>query len=146
MASTRKQIVDAFVDALEDITGIGEVTQDYEVWVADKPREYPKILVDAQKPEVERAYFLDDSAEDMAARMEVRVLLRTWSRWKTRVAVDVDDVMQDIEQAIVADATLAGLVIDVRLESDEIDVGSSDHLGFSTMVFVVEYEYNHNTP
>ncbi len=144
--SKRKQIVDAFVSAVDGTTGVGTVTQDEETWAQADLQDYALCFVNAQKPEVARAYFEHPTAADMEATMEINVSGQSLSQYGSTKRTDVDTLMKAIEQAIVGDSTLAGLCLDVTLQSDTIDIGSSENLGFFYLEYVVVYQYNHATP
>jgi hypothetical protein len=144
--SVRKQIVDAFVAAIRGVSVIGKVTTDRRAYTADGIDDYPKVHVGSEKPEVERAYYPHPTSPDMHAMMEISVEGVVQNITKSSIAGELDTLMQAVEQAIVGDETLTGLVLDIILASDEIVEDLDQGYGIFSGVYQVEYLYNHNSP
>ena len=146
MATIRKQIIDAFVTAIDGIAGINKVTTDITIYSGDDAGDYPKVLVTASKPEVEIFAYDHPTADDREARMEVSISGIVHNINSANIRGDLDAIMEDIEQAVETSSTLAGLTTECHLLSDEIDEDLDQNYGIFSAVYFVEYLYNHNTP
>lgn len=147
MADTKqKQIIDAIVTALEGITGVGKVTQDEREYSGESVDDYPRLLVQHSKPRVEPISYPSSTADDMEAELEITIQGVVHNINTSNIDGDMDELMQDVEQAMAGNASLAALVKEVWPESDENVADLDQNYGIFAMSIVAMYHYNHNTP
>jgi len=144
--SKRKTVVDAMETALRAITGIGIVTQDKKIWSGLNPDDHPALLLTPDKPEVERLAYAHATSFDMHAIMQVTIEGLVYDILEADSQVSLDNLLSDVEKAIVGNTALSDLTVEVVPTSDEILTEWQDHYGIFTAVYAVEYLYNHNTP
>jgi len=144
--STQKSILDAIETALEGITGVNKVTQQFEVWNQADPQDYSTLYIHAKKPEAERIAYLHPTSDDMMATMDVIVEGSTYSQYESQIASVLDTLMVNVEKAIIGSTTVNDLVIDITLNEDEFMSSVSERYGLFSATYVVEYYYNHNSP
>jgi len=142
----KKQIIDALITALEGITGIGKVTQDEREYTTYSVDDYPALLVQSSKPSVDRLSFPHPTADDMEAEIEIQIEGIIHNITTSDIAGDADALKQDVEQAIVGDASLGALVKDIYIISDDNIADLDQNYGIFLAVYTAVYHYNHNTP
>ena len=144
--SRQRDIVNALITALQGVSGVNKVTQDFKAWSTADPQSLSTLYVNPKKPEVDRMAFLHPTSEDMMANMEIIIEGTVYSQYETDVFEKLDLLMKNVEIAIVTDSSLDGLTIDIYLESDEYVTDVQERFGIFTATYVVGYCYNHLSP
>jgi len=144
--STQKSILDALETALENVSGVNKVTQDFDVWNMSDPQDYSTLFINGKKPEVERLAYLHPTSDDMLATMEIIIEGNIYSQVGSETAVILDTLMVNVEKAIINNSALNNLVVDIYLGSDEFVSSVNDSYGLFSATYVVEYYYNHLSP
>jgi len=143
--SKRKQVLDAIVDSLEGISGVKLVTQNYRGPLDNSPHKFPIIIVQDETTGIERLAYLDATAVDMKAELEVSCTCFVHDMHND-TASKRTELASSVESTLVSDTTLAALVINVEPIRIETDNGSLDNYSIFDVVFRVEYLYNHLSP
>ena len=145
MASKRKQVLDAVVAACAGITGVKSATQEYETWWQMNAHDFPRIIVRDTETELEPWSFQSSAGNDMLADMEV-VVSGFVHDMHNNLATKRTDLIQDIEQTLIADSSLDALIFSiwpVRIETDNQGI---DNYSIFDVVFRIQYLYNHASP
>lgn len=143
--SKRKQVLDAIVTALEGISSVKTVTQNYKDTWDNAPHKFPIVIVQDETTEIERFAFLSSSGYDMRAEIEVSCTCYVHDM-NNSLATKRTELASLVESTLVADTALAALVFNIEPVRIETDNGSIDNYSIFDVVFKVEYLYNHASP
>ena len=143
--SSRSTVIDAIVTALEGVSDIKTVTREYISWWDSPAHKFPVVIVRDLNTALDRHAFLDSSANDMEAVIEI-ACTGVVHDMNNVVAAKRDALIEDIEQTLVGNATLEGLTINVEPKRIETDNGDLDNYSIFDVVFDVDYLYNHASP
>lgn len=146
MSTNQKQILDAIETALESVSGVNKVTQDFDAWNKADPQDYSTLYIHGKKPEVERLAYSHPTSDDMRAMMDVIIEGNIYERYESDTAATLDLLMKNVETAIIGSSTLDSLVVDITLSEDEFVSSVADRYGLFSATYVVEYYYNHLSP
>lgn len=144
--SVRKQVADAIVTAISGCDNVTVCTQDYERYGAMSDDDMPVVYIDTEITDREQISFLHPTAADFQATMLVQVetIARAYYGAATESAIDV--VAQQIEAALLSNAALSALIVDVQATEQQQTWDVNDTYGMCSQAFELAYTYNHNTP
>lgn len=151
MAHSRTAIRKAFVALLTGLTTTGTNVTNWGLYAAEK-EDTPKLSISVCGDEESVSDNVDNENGNTEAR-DLPVKVEAWatqSSSSSRVAIldTADDICAEVETALIADVTLGGLVIDMRLETTSITLDGSGELPVVKveMAWIVVYSVDRSAP
>lgn len=148
MAHARASIRAAIANAVTGLTTTGAnvfVNPMYLISTAELPALRVFVARDQEVVNGDQAQMGDLTWRQLA--VEVQAVART-SASDTTIADVLDDICAEVETAIMTNATIAGLVVDVQLASTtiETDDEAEQPTGTATMLWAVTYRTDGTAP
>lgn len=143
--STRKDILDAIEAAVSGISSVKTVTQNYAAWWDFPSHKFPVVIIQDMNTEINRHAFVDSTADDMEAIMEVSCTCFVHDMNNSLYSKRTE-LISLIESTLVSDSTLAALILNIEPERIDTDNGSLDNYSIADVTFRVHYLYNHASP
>lgn len=142
--SRRKQVLDAVMEVLKAIPGIGKVSTRIEAHDALKPGDFPALFPIDGDAQYSRLAFADEGAV-MECELTVVVTGYVFDA-RNELAKKRTDLIAAVEVALTADPTLGGVVRDVMPDRLTSDNGVLSNYSIFDFAFRVEYEYFRSEP
>ena len=152
--SIRYDIIQEIISILEDITVVNGF-QTNVAYVSDKMKishpeeldkgQFPACMVIDEDEIKEPLTIFSAAGDDMKSILTVGITSIVYSRTGD-TALARTNLMQDIEKAIVTDATLLAMLLEMPSPTDvTTDMGYFGNYSVFKQLFECEYNYNHNS-
>ena len=145
MAHVREGIRKAIVTAVTGLTTTStRVFSGITYDLADK--DLPALIVEVAYDPETVSEEQDEMGPDEIRALPVRITGR--AKTKTTILDTLDDIAEQVETAVTGNAPLAALVVDMRLESTQVELSEGAELpvGSVTMEWVAHYLVDRTAP
>jgi len=145
----RDEVYTAMQGAILASTGVSYVTIDVndDPW-AWKGTKFPGVKLYDGEDQITRLSYLQATEDDMESEIPFDFIgyVRKLTSSTESIEIARNNLMVDIEKALVGDTTVASLVKDIYVQERGTDKGYNEGVGWSSGVVRVLYHYNHLSP
>lgn len=144
--SKRKQVIDAFVTAVDGISSVRTAQTLFKAWWDLKPHEFDCVIVRDGETEISEIAFPSTSEIDQEAMVRIECIGIVHDMNPENVAKKRTDLISNIESTILSSTGIGAVTDAVYAREIDTDDEQLESFGIFSFGFDVRYFYNHLSP